>query len=185
MQGTVTVKVDPSPSLLSTSIVPPIRSTSFFTIPIPMPMPSIWVIVEVRSLSNASKICFWNSSVIPIPLSVIRMIISHQSSFSQGLCATLQDIVPPAFVYLTALLMMLMQTSDKCGSSTYTYGYRICSVMHRVWFLLSACCWNIVTQFVKSSRTSDTAYFISTLLFSILARSRTLLSNDNSFLPHI
>ena len=109
LQGIVTVKVDPSPSLLSTSSVPPIRSTSFFTIPMPMPLPSIWVIVEVRSLSNASKICFWNSSAIPIPLSVILMIISHQSSFSQGLCAILQDIVPPVSVYLTALLMMLMQ----------------------------------------------------------------------------
>ena len=49
------------------------------------------------------------------------MIISHQSSFSQGLCAILQDIVPPASVYLTALLMMLMQIPEKLMLSCSDY----------------------------------------------------------------
>ena len=37
--GIVTIKVLPSPSLLSISIVPPIRSTRFFTMAIPKPVP--------------------------------------------------------------------------------------------------------------------------------------------------
>ena len=153
--------------------------------PIPMPLPSIWLDVVLRSLSKVSKTRFWNSSDIPIPLSVILMIILHQSSFSQDFCTTLQDIQPPVFVYFIALLIILRQTSDRWGSSIYTYGYMICSVKEIVWFLLSACCWNIMTQFSKHSWTFETVYSISTLLFSILARSKTLPSIDKSSFPHI
>ena len=131
-QGIVTVNVEPSPCLLSTSIVPSMSSTSFFVMPIPMPLPSIRLDVVLRSLSKVSKIRFWNSSDIPIPLSVMVMIILHQSSFSQDFCTTLQDIIPPVFVYFIALLIILRQTSDRCGASIYTYGYMICSVRERV-----------------------------------------------------
>ena len=89
---------------------------------------SIRLDVVLRSLSKVSKIRFWNSSDIPIPLSVMVMIILHQSSFSQDFCTTLQDIIPPVFVYFIALLIILRQTSDRCGASIYTYGYIICSV---------------------------------------------------------
>ena len=113
------------------------------------------------------------------------MIILHQSSFLHDSCTTLQVILPPVFVYFIALLIMLKQISDRCGASIYTYGYIICSVRESVWFLLSACCWNIMTQFSKHSWTFETVYSISTLLFSILARFKTLPSIDKSSFPHI
>ena len=149
----------------------------------PMPLPSTWLSVVLLSLSKASKRCFRNSSDIPIPLSVTVIAKLHQSSFSEDVCAIWQDIDPPALVYFIAFLMMLRQISDTCGASIYTYGYKICSVMESVWFLLSACCWNMVIQFSKFSRTFETVYSISVLLFSILARFRTLLSSDRSSSP--
>ena len=71
--GIQIVKVEPFPGLLWISIVPCIRSTRFFTIPMPRPVPSIPLMVEERSREKDSKICAWNSSDIPIPLSAIEI----------------------------------------------------------------------------------------------------------------
>ena len=73
--------------------------------------------VDVRSRSNGSKICFWNSCDMPMPLSATVTTVSHQPSFSPGFCVTPQRIVPPAPVYLTALLTRFVQTSVRCGIS--------------------------------------------------------------------
>ena len=116
-QGMVTVNVEPTPILLSTSTVPPISPTSFFTMPIPMPLPSTLLTVDVRSRSNGSKIRCWNSCDMPMPLSATVTTVSHQPAFSQGFCVTSQRIVPPVPVYLTALLTRFVQTSVRCGIS--------------------------------------------------------------------
>ena len=113
----VTVNVEPTPILLSTSTVPPISPTSFFTMPIPMPLPSTLLTVEVRSRSKGSKMCFWNSCDIPMPLSATVITVSHQPSFLPGFCVISQWIVPQAPVYLTALLTRFVQTSVRCGIS--------------------------------------------------------------------
>ena len=83
-QGMVTINVEPTPILLSTSTVPPISPTSFFTMPIPMPLPSTLLTVEVRSRSNGSKMCFRNSCDIPMPLSATVITASHQPSFRRA-----------------------------------------------------------------------------------------------------
>ena len=52
-------------------------------------------------------------------------------------------------------------------------------------FFFSAEFSNIVIQDVNKSSISFIVFSITVLLFSILARSRTLLSNDSSFCPQL
>jgi len=61
LNSRVTTNSVPLSTSLYTSIVPPIISTMFFVMDIPSPVPWIPLTVEVRSLSNGSKICFINS----------------------------------------------------------------------------------------------------------------------------
>ena len=82
-----------------------------------MPLPSTLLTVEVRSRSKGSKICFWNSCDIPMPLSATVITVLHQPSFSPGFCVISQQIVPQAPVYLTALLTRFVHTSVRCGIS--------------------------------------------------------------------
>ena len=69
LKSSSTVNVEPFPSSLSTEIFPPIISTIFLVIAIPSPVPWIPLTVLVLSRSKGSKTCFWNSSLIPIPVS--------------------------------------------------------------------------------------------------------------------
>ena len=69
LNGILITNVVPALSSLSKAIVPPIFSTSFFVIGIPRPVPANLVRLPVCSCANGSKICFWNASVIPIPVS--------------------------------------------------------------------------------------------------------------------
>lgn len=55
--GRSTVVFVPHPSLLSTRIVPPIRSTKAFTIGMPSPVPTTFVSVLVLSRTNSSNRC--------------------------------------------------------------------------------------------------------------------------------
>jgi len=68
--GISTVNVEPTPFLLSTAIEPPIISTYFFVMAIPRPVPLYWVLaLASSSCENGSNNFFWNSSLMPIPLS--------------------------------------------------------------------------------------------------------------------
>ena len=69
LNGTRITKVVPAPSSLSKVMVPPIFSTRFFAIGIPSPVPANFVRLPVCSCANGSNTHFWNSSVIPIPVS--------------------------------------------------------------------------------------------------------------------
>ena len=68
-----TVVIVPTPSSLSTSIVPPIRFTRDLTIGRPRPVPVMWLSVEECSLVNSSKICGRYSLLMPMPLSFTVM----------------------------------------------------------------------------------------------------------------
>ena len=64
-----TVNVLPIFSALSSSIVPPISSTISLTIESPRPEPLNVVVDRLPSCAKASNACFWNSSLIPRPVS--------------------------------------------------------------------------------------------------------------------
>ena len=72
LQERQTMNSEPLPSSLFTSMVPPIISTMFFVMDIPRPVPWIPLVVEVLSRVKESKISFWNSFDMPMPLSLIR-----------------------------------------------------------------------------------------------------------------
>ena len=60
----------PISSSLSTRISPPISSMIRFTIESPRPVPLNSLRFSPCSCVNGSNICFWKSSLIPIPVSV-------------------------------------------------------------------------------------------------------------------
>ena len=67
--GTVNINVLPTFSSLSSSIVPPISSTISLTIESPRPEPLNVVVDRLPSCAKTSNACFWNSSLIPRPVS--------------------------------------------------------------------------------------------------------------------
>jgi len=182
--GSVIVKVEPAPGLLWTVILPFIKSTSFFTIPMPSPLPSIPLSDEDRSCENDSKICFWNSSDIPIPLSAIISSNTLQPSFSPGYWFNVQLMLPPSPVYFTALLKMLIVISDDLASSIYRYGYRMFLLTFSVWCFSSIGFLNISIHKSKFLETSVIVSSSVAWLFSIRANSRMLSIKCSIFFPH-
>ena len=71
LNGILMIKVEPTPSLLLTSIVPPIFSIRPFTIAIPSPIPCCVLLASSLSCENGSNICSWYSLLIPMPVSVM------------------------------------------------------------------------------------------------------------------
>ena len=68
-RGTVMMKVDPSPGVLSTSMEPPIMSTTFFVMAMPKPVPSIRFVASLSSRSKGSNRRSRNSGDMPRPVS--------------------------------------------------------------------------------------------------------------------
>ena len=60
----------PFPGALFTSIDPPPISTRRLIIESPRPLPGTPLVVDFSSRSNGSYICFWNSGLMPMPLSL-------------------------------------------------------------------------------------------------------------------
>ena len=104
----MTVKRLPFPDSLSTSMVPPIISTSFFTIDIPSPVPPTFPAVVFRSRLKDSKMMGRYSLLMPIPVSVISVFILTYPSSLHGSSVVIRDTVPPSGVYLIALLRRLI-----------------------------------------------------------------------------
>ena len=71
LNGILMIKVEPMPSSLLTSIVPPIFSIRPFTIAIPSPIPCCVLLASSLSCENGSNICSWYSLLIPMPVSVM------------------------------------------------------------------------------------------------------------------
>ena len=62
----------PLPGSLSMEMVPPIRSTMLLVMDMPSPVPGMRLTVALSSRANCSKMCAWNSSLMPMPLSLTR-----------------------------------------------------------------------------------------------------------------
>jgi len=96
-----TIKLLPSSFLLSTWIVPFMASTILLTMARPRPLLCTLWISFWFSCVNGSNIDFWNSSLIPMPLS--RTVIVKWIWFS-SVCSSFipREIFPPSGVYFTA-----------------------------------------------------------------------------------
>ena len=68
------VNSDPSPYLLSTWMVPPIRSSRFFVMASPRPVPSIVFVCCVSTRWNFANSLSMSSGLMPIPVSDTEMI---------------------------------------------------------------------------------------------------------------
>ena len=103
LNGTWITNVVPTPFSLSKVMVPPIFSTSFLVIGIPRPVPVNFVRLPVCSCAKGSNTYFWNSSVIPIPVSRQTNSIVVVSGCSDGISRQLIWICPFSLLYFTAL----------------------------------------------------------------------------------
>ena len=105
--GIDTVKIEPLPYSLSTSIVPPMRSTRLLVIASPKPVPSTVLLRSISRRSNLLKRTSLSSGLIPIPVShtvITRIILLSSAFFERSLRLT-----EPLSVYLTALFKRLVK----------------------------------------------------------------------------
>ena len=124
LNGTVTVNVLPTFSLLSSSIIPPISSIISLTIESPRPEPLNVVVDCLPSCAKASNACFWNSSLIPRPVSEHtnwKTAIFPSSDNSSQWTFT----VPWKWLYLIALEARFIKSLLKCTGLPIKYLWRI------------------------------------------------------------
>ena len=69
---TTTINSVPTPCLLLTEMVPFIISTMFLVMAMPRPVPWMPLVVEFRSRSKGSKMWETNSSLMPMPVSLMQ-----------------------------------------------------------------------------------------------------------------
>ena len=81
--------------------------------------------VELFSLSNGSNILFWNSMLMPIPVSLITNESAEYPAGAPGFLETNSLTRPPGGVYLTALLRrfrrscIIRSLSHRTNSGTF------------------------------------------------------------------
>ena len=85
----------------------------------PKPVPSVWVTVVVRSLSNSWYCTFWNSSLMPIPVSLTWMRYTACSACVSS-CSIHIATLPPAGVNFCALAIKFTQIVCMCWLSAST-----------------------------------------------------------------
>ena len=95
---------------LDTVIVPSIKSTRFFAIAIPSPVPCTLLTVEACSLEKAVKIDSMKSGLIPIPVSRTEKVYNPYPALLPADCETFTVIVPPSGVNFIALLTQFIRT---------------------------------------------------------------------------
>ncbi len=108
-----TSMVVPTFSWLSSVMVPPIISTMSFTMESPRPDPVKLVVVSFPSWENGSKACFWNSSLMPRPLS-LQMKRKVAVSLSLAISVALRNTSPPTRLYLMPLLARFIRMRFRC-----------------------------------------------------------------------
>ncbi len=101
VRGRVTVKVEPSPSTLLTSIVPPRRWVNFLVMESPRPVPPCSRVLEPSTCRNSSKMYSRASEEIPIP-------VSETAILSEASSTAAESFTSPSSVNLSALLRRLM-----------------------------------------------------------------------------
>ena len=124
LQGITTVNSLPSPSVLFTVMVPFIMSTRLLVMAMPSPVPWMPLMVVLRSRVKASKIVFWNSGFMPMPLSQMVNTAFVMPSDSVSSSFTVKQIFPPSGVYFTALERMFsrMRLSRSLSAITSSWG---------------------------------------------------------------
>jgi len=112
-KGAVKEKMLPLPSLLSTEIVPPIRSTMDLEMVRPSPVPPYLRVVEESACVNRSKMLWILSAGIPMPVSFtenVRSTVFCSVWTADGPVNFTSSMTSPDSVNLTALPMKLMST---------------------------------------------------------------------------
>ena len=93
----------PTPCSLFTRMEPFIISTMFFVIAIPSPVPCILLMVELRSRSKGSKMRLTNSSLMPMPVSLMVKSKFAYPVGAMGVSRIRMVTRPPGPVYLMEL----------------------------------------------------------------------------------
>ena len=124
--GRLIVNSVPVPTSLLTSIVPPIRSTIFFEIAIPRPLPSVLSIRLSFSRVKGLKISLKNSGLIPIPVSLTVNMNQALAAFSDAASSISKLTVPPGGVNLEALESTLISTCRRRSESQHSCSCLIC-----------------------------------------------------------
>ncbi len=106
--------VVPTFSSLSSSMLPPIRSTMSFTMESPKPDPVKVVVVSLPSWEKGSKARAWNSRLMPKPVSAQ---VKRYVAVSSSLAISMQDrcTSPPGRLYLMAFDAMFISTRFRCS----------------------------------------------------------------------
>jgi len=110
--------VDPLPSLLFTSIVPPMALTSCLQIVSPSPVPPYFRVVEASTWVKASNSCSLRLAGMPIPVSVTSKRTACRASSSEARLARITT--SPFSVNLIALFTRLMSTCRRRPGSPFT-----------------------------------------------------------------
>src|SRR5437870_1240943 len=109
-----TVKVLPTPSWLSTPMLPPCCSTIWWAPVRPMPMPAMRP-TTLLPRWNRSKMCACSPSGIPMPRS--RTCRTAQAPSASSCRAIVTVICPPLGLYLTAFASRLLSTRRRRAAS--------------------------------------------------------------------
>ena len=174
------VKVLPAPGSLSTAMVPPMRSTMFFVMAMPRPVPWISRVSSVTSRAKGSKMVARNASLMPKPLSeTVKRRWARLSAF-WGRPWTARRTSPPCPVYLTALERRLMSTWLRRSLSPSRYSGRpVPVVTSKRWSLARAWGSIIVCSSSRSSGRLNSAILREVLPLSILLMSKISLMSPS------
>ena len=184
-KSSVTWNSLPSPNLLLTSIEPPMASTTiYFVIAIPRPVPSVFCTLALSSRLNDSKIFFWYSSDIPIPLSFTR-ICTRTYSPPLGESSSYKEtwIMPSSGVNFTAFPNRLINTWFKRTLSQQTFSVSISWIeILNCWCLERTWGWIILTMLSITSLRETWSIFRLILPLSIFDISNTSLISPSKCL---
>ena len=140
--------------MLSTFIVPPMRSIRFLVIAIPSPVPWTASVRLVSSLVNGLNMSFKYSSLIPIPLSDMMNLYFTICGLVTFISFISNVMLPPSSVYLTALDNILISIWLSLNLSAVMQQYSTPSdFTTNVWFFFFACGLIILSvSFMMSAR---------------------------------
>ena len=129
-RGIETVNRLPWPSRLSTWMVPYMLSTRFLTMAIPRPVPSILLTALLWTRSKGTKIRSRNSSLMPMPLSS-QAKSNQMRPLPPGRWEKRTRMLPPSWVYLTALPVMFTRICRRRRGSPTRHSSRMSPISKR------------------------------------------------------
>ncbi len=164
-------------------MVPPIMSMMFLEMASPRPVPWMPLTVALCSLVNGSKMCFWNSSVMPMPLSRTLNSKRARPASLPGFSLRRSSIVPPGCVNFTALLSRLSSTCCRRRWSQTTVSCTTpCMSTRKVSRRAAALAWMMVRTSCTMSDSLVGHCAMTTLPLSMRLMSSTSLMSDSRWL---